>query len=136
MSAGKYDIDDIEQGCDWSLRVQLKDSASPPVAIDITDYNLFGQIRKSYSDPTVIAAMSFLKDVQTLVDPTGQTGKGWFTAKLTKLQTGVIVFPKASNNIRKPLVFIYDIVSVNGSGEEDRELEGTATVSPQVTQVP
>jgi len=123
MSAGKLDIL-IEQGASFELQMTLKDENGDP--IDLTGHVFKGQVRKTYSETTVLAEMSFV-----LADQGTDPGK--VTASLSDTLTSAIPVDEASGPDRPLSKYIYDIES-GYAGKRYRWLQGSASVSPEVTR--
>lgn len=123
MSAGNLDIL-IEQGASFELQMTLKDETGTP--IDLTGHVFKGQVRKTYSDSTVLAEMSFV-----LADQGTDPGK--VTASLTDTQTSALPVDAADGPDRPNFKYIYDIES-GLAGKRYRWIQGAANISPEVTK--
>lgn len=109
--SGKLDLT-IEQGATFSRTITVKDSSN--VAVNISSDTFAGQVRKRHQSGTVEATMTC-----TVTD--GANGE--FTAVISSTDTTAM----------DPGDFVYDIEWTSGS-TVTRLLEGTATVTPQVTR--
>tara|TARA_Y100000114_G_scaffold129425_1_gene126826 strand:+ start:462 stop:800 length:339 start_codon:yes stop_codon:yes gene_type:complete len=104
----------IEQGATFSRTITIKDSANS--AINISSDSFAGQVRKRHQSATTEAAFSF---------------------NITDGSNGVVVATISSTNTgaMEPGDFVYDIEWTQASDSSvTRLLEGTATVTPQVTR--
>lgn len=109
--SGKLDLT-IEQGATFSRVITIKDSSN--VAVNISTDSFAGQIRKRHQSSEKIADFAF-----TITN--GSAGQVTATinhATTTTMDTGD---------------FVYDIEWTSGS-TVTRLLEGTATVTPEVTR--
>lgn len=102
----------IDQGSTFTSTVTVEDANDN--AVNITDYTLRGQIRKSYASTT---ATNF---TTTISDATN----GKFTITLSSVQTGAL---KAGR-------YVYDVEVISPSGVVTRVVEGQVTINPRVTQ--
>ena len=104
----------IEQGATFSRTITIKDSSNS--AINISSDSFAGQVRKRHQRATTEAAFSF---------------------NITDGSNGVVVATISSTNTgtMEPGDFVYDIEWTQASDSSvTRLLEGTATVTPQVTR--
>lgn len=124
MSAGTYDIV-IEQGATFERTMTIKDSNDDP--IDLTGFTFTGQVRKTYSSSSIIISFTF--EILNQVSNTGQV-----KMKLTSSQTSSIPVDKADNYEKKTTIYCYDVEMDTGS-VVDRIIQGTASISPEVTRV-
>lgn len=105
----------IDQGSDYTTTVTINDSTGSP--LDLTSYTAAAQIRKTYTSSTsVLFAVVFDSDRTT----------GKITISLTNIQTSAL----------KSGLYVYDVLIVDGAipAVKTRVVEGTANVSPVVTQ--
>lgn len=123
MAAANLDIL-IEQGATFIQKLTIKDANSTPV--NLTGYTFAAQVRKRYSDPTVIASFSFSISNQT-------TNTGEVIMTMSASVTSAIPVDSSSSYVRKFTYYTYDVEMDTGT-EKDRILEGTVTVSPEVTR--
>jgi hypothetical protein len=117
MPAGKLDLY-IEQGTTFSKTITIKDGSS--VTIDITAWAFSGQIRRTFNSLDIVQALTFTISNQT-------TNRGEVVVSLTDTQT------RAINVSQKTAPYVYDI-EVTLAGVVSRILEGTATISAEVTR--
>ena len=110
--SGKLDIT-VEQGATFERNITIKDSAN--VAINISGSTFQGQIRKRHQSATKEADFDF-----TITNASG----GIVQATITAANTGNM----------EPGDFVYDIEWTQSDATVTRLLEGTATVTPQVTR--
>jgi hypothetical protein len=122
MAAGKLNIL-IEQGATFKRKLVFKDSSN--VAIDLTGDSFAGQVRKSASDPTIIATFTC-----TITNASG----GEVEISLTDAQTSAIPVETSSSPEREVTEYAYDIERTISGGTKQRVLEGIASVSPEVTK--
>ncbi len=110
--SGKLDIT-VEQGATFERNITIKDSSN--VAVNISGSTFQGQIRKRHQSATKEADFDF-----TISNASG----GVFIATITATNTGNM----------EPGDFVYDIEWTQSDATVTRLLEGTATVTPQVTR--
>lgn len=103
----------IDQGSDYTTTVTINDSAGSP--LDLTNYTSTAQIRKTYSSSTSV-------DFTVTFDSDRATGK--ITLSLTNSQTSAI----------KSGLYVYDVLISDINSKKTRVVEGTANISPMVTQ--
>jgi len=118
-----YDIP-VKQGEDLYLVLELRDSGNN--LIDITGHTFRGQIRKTASDPAVVASFTFLVLDQT-------TNKGKVQVHLPHATSSAIQLNSSQSAQRSLTIMAYDIES-EYSGRVTRWLEGTVIFSPEVTK--
>lgn len=112
MGAGRYNIT-IEKGSTFNLPIIIEDNSGSRV--DITGYTPYGHVRKSFTS----------KDLLVQFTATAITGSsGSFDMTLNPVQTAAL----------PSLAGVYDII-LSSSLETVRILEGTATITPQVTRL-
>jgi len=112
----RYDLE-IKQGATLSLTATWKDSAG--TAVNLTGYTARLQVRATYDSSSTILSLTSAAGI-TLGGAAGTiaiTASAATTAALTAPFSGV-----------------YDLELVSGGGEVTRLLEGTATVSPEVSR--
>jgi hypothetical protein len=114
----------VKQGEDLYLVLEIQDENSTP--IDLTGHTFRGQIRKTASDPTIVASFSF-----NILNQTTDTGKVEVT--LSSAVSSSIQL-NSSLQAQRTLTFMaYDIES-EYAGRVTRWLEGRAIISPEVTR--
>ena len=114
MPAAQYNII-IEQGATWRLSLTWKDSAGAP--IDLTGYTARMQVRQAYGAADALLSLS---------NGTGITlgpSAGVITLTASATQTAAIA---ARNGV-------YDLEMVAPDGTVTRLLQGSVTISPEVT---
>lgn len=121
MAATKEDLL-IEQGADFSKTFEIKNP-------DGSDYDLTGasavaQIRKTYSDKSVIASFDIAID--------GTLGKIQMT--LPAADTALIPVSKATSFKKVITSYAWDIFLTLSDGRVFRLFEGAANISPEVTR--
>jgi hypothetical protein len=112
----RYDLE-IKQGATLSLTATWKDSSG--TAVNLTGYTARLQVRATYDSSSTILSLTSAAGI-TLGGAAGTiaiTATATVTAALTAPWSGV-----------------YDLELVSGGGEVTRLLEGTATVSPEVSR--
>tara|TARA_R110000744_G_scaffold94093_3_gene181658 strand:+ start:11005 stop:11355 length:351 start_codon:yes stop_codon:yes gene_type:complete len=114
----------ISQGSDFLLAITIKDSSGTP--IDLTGHSFRGQIRKTASDPLVLADFSF-----NILDQVSSTGR--VDVILPSTDSSTIILETSKSAGRKITTFTYDIESED-SGNVVRWLEGLVKMSPEVTR--
>ena len=118
MSAGRYDIT-IEQGTTWTFNLTWKDGTGSPV--DLTNYTARMQIRSSYESPVALVELL-------------STG-GLPRITITPL-TGALalLIDEATTRTLPSGHAVYDLEMVAPNGHVTRLLEGSVSVSPEVTR--
>lgn len=120
MSATTYNLA-IEQGSTFKLRLRPSSAT-----LDFTGSTGKGQIRRSPSDPTVLAEFTV---------STGTDGTGFYLDfLLTAAQTAAIPVPATASKTRKSATYMYDIELTLADGRVIRMIQGEAVVSPEVTK--
>ena len=114
MAATVYNFT-LNQGETFSLPLLFKDSTG--TAISLTTATVAAQIRDTPASQNIIAEMTCTKD-------SGTAGK--VVLSLTATQTGQLVFPTASA--------FYDVKVTFADGTVLRAMQGTVTLSTQVTR--
>ena len=104
----------IEQGATFTSTISLFNAAD--TAFDLTGHTAAGQIRKSYSSSSASATftISFASDRTS----------GQITLSLTPTQTADLEEGR----------YVYDIETTGSDSTVTRVLQGTVTVSPNVTR--
>ena len=120
MSSGSYSFE-IEQGVDLSKTFTWKNAAG--VAINIAGYTFRMMARNDYGDATPVISLS------TVATPggiaiVGDGSAGQFTITMTAAVTALFNFSSLK----------YDLEAVSGAGAVTRLLEGTITLSKEVTK--
>ena len=118
MTAATQDLT-IEQGTSWALNLRWKDGNG--AAVDLTGYTARMQIRESYATPVLLS----LGSAAPLAGITLGGAAGTITVAATAPQTAVL--PAMST-------CVYDLELVEHGGLVRRFLQGSATVSPEVTK--
>ena len=118
-----YDMS-IKQGEDFYLVLEIQNSDKTP--IDLTGHTFRGQIRKTASDPTIVASFSF-----TLLNQTTDTGR--VEVYLNSATSSAIDLNDSMKAQRTLTVMAYDIES-EYLGRVTRWVEGTVIFSPEVTK--
>lgn len=104
----------IDQGSDFNSTITVEDTVGN--ALDLTNYSVRGQVRKTYTSNTSFAF--------ACTKVTSQ-GPGKIKIQLTPEQTGSM----------KPGRYVYDVEIVHTSGiPVIRVIEGQVTVTPRVTR--
>lgn len=118
MAAGRYDIT-IEQGTTWTLSLTWKDAAGTP--INLTGYSARMQIRSSY------------EATSPLIELLSSGGTPSIT--ITPL-TGVValLIEEAATRTLPSGHAVYDLEMVAANNNVTRLLEGSVTISPEVTR--
>lgn len=122
MSAGQLTLT-IEQGTTFLRIFTIKDSAGNPV--NLTGYDLRGQIRETYSSSAVIISFNF-----EIHEPLN----GKFKMSLSPTETSSIPVEAASSFKKSLTKYAYDVELVAPSGSIERLIEGVAQISPEVTR--
>ena len=111
MSAGTYNFT-IEQGTTFSRVLTLQENGS---AMNLTGYSVASQMRSTHDSSTVVATFS----------GSVTNASSWqITLSLTNSQTSAI----------EEAIYVYDVEITSGAGAVTRILEGTITVTPEVTR--
>ena len=103
----------IDAGADFTTTVTVTDSTGS--AVDLTNYTLASQIRKTYESSSATVAFTCTKTAAT---------SGQFTLSLTNTQTAAV--PQGR--------YVYDAIITASGGTKTRVVEGIVTVNPRVTQ--
>ncbi len=102
----------IDQGSTYSISIELSDALGNP--LDLTDYTIRAQLRKSYGSNTYTQFTTSAGD---------EPENGVITLSLTSTQTGALRFGR----------YVYDI-EIENDDVVTRVLEGIVTVTPEVTR--
>ena len=113
MAAGTYNFT-VEQGTTFKRSLTLQENGS---AMNLTGYSVASQMRSTHDSSTVV---------------------GTFACSLSNATGGIIQMGMASGattNIEEG-IYVYDveITSSSGGGTVKRILQGTVTVTPEVTR--
>lgn len=103
---------EIGQGSTFLRTMTVVDNEKTP--LDLTNYTLEGQLRKNYNSDEFIAF-----DIVKINAVSGR-----ITIGLSDTITDTLIFPK----------YVYDIELTSGDSTKSRILEGSITVSPNVTR--
>ena len=117
MPAAIYDIPAIEQGADFFLDLTYKDDTGAPV--DLTGYSARMQIREEISSPTALVSISSASGEITLGGITGT-----ISIHIPATTTAALSF-----NTGK-----YDLELEDSAGVVTRLIQGSVTLSPEVTR--
>lgn len=119
MSSAKYDIK-IEQGASFQIQVYINSET-----IDVTQDSFYAQIRKTYSDPTILKSFNIA---------TGSDDQGQFIQVfLTSTETSELEVDEARSAFVKDTIRCWDLFCV-ASSSTIKLLMGEVTVVPQVTK--
>ena len=110
MAAGTYNFI-LEQGATFNRILTLKENNS---AMNLTNYTVASKMRSTHDSSTVAGTFTC-----TISDATG----GEITMQMTNSTTA---------NIEEGM-YVYDIEITNSAGTVTRLMEGTVTVTPEVT---
>jgi len=120
MSAGAYNFE-IEQGVDLSKTFTWKNSSG--VAINISGYTIRMMARNDYGDVTPVISLSTAAPLSGIAI-VGDGSAGQFTITMTAAATAILNFSSLK----------YDLEAVSGAGVVTRLLEGTITLSKEITR--
>lgn len=109
----------IEQGTTFSPQFTYTDSATPPVAIDLTGYTARMQIRQKRTSTTFLHELTTENGGITLGGALG-------TIDLLISATDTAAFTFSTG--------VYDLELINGSGAVQRLLEGSVTLRKEATK--
>ena len=101
----------IDQGTDFSITVDVTDTSGG--ALNMSGYSAAAQIRKTYGSSSVSSTFS-----TSIAENTGQV-----TLSLTDTQTTALESGR----------YVYDLELTDAANVVSRIVEGTVTVTPQVT---
>jgi len=101
----------IDQGATYATKLNITDANG--IAVDLTGYSAAAQIRKHYTSSNSTP----------------------FTVTLTAA-TGAVVLSLSSNSTANLVAgrYVYDVELIDGAGRISRIIEGTVTISPNVTR--
>ncbi len=101
----------IDQGATYATKLNITDANG--IAVDLTGYSAAAQIRKHYTSSNSTP----------------------FTVSLTAA-TGAVVLSLSSNSTANLVAgrYVYDVELIDGAGRISRIIEGTVTISPNVTR--
>ena len=103
-----------DQGADFQISVDIQDANSDP--LDLTDYNLYGQVRRTYKSENA---------VNFTVNKSGDATMGSISILLSSAQTEAM---KAGR-------YVYDVYAINSSTNQVLKLiEGMLEIVPSVTK--
>ena len=123
MAAAVYNIE-IDQGSRFQMIVTVRDSTN--ALVDLTGYEFAGKIK---ADVTTTAVAEFDYEILNQV-----SAKGQVRLYIPSTETAAIIVPPVRGEVRPTASFIYDIEYGPAAGEKERLLQGTATVSAEVTK--
>lgn len=109
----------IYQGSTFSQKFQWK-TGSPPVPVNLTGYSARMQIREKLRSPTPIITLTTENGGIIITDPEN----GIFSLEISAEDTANLNFRSA----------VYDLEFVYPSGVVRRLIEGSVTLSPEVTR--
>lgn len=118
MAAGQHDIT-IEQGATFKLDVTWRTGEHPAHLVNLTGYTARMQVRRTHKSTDVLLNFTTENGAITLGGAAG-------TIQIRGLATLTDDVPA------KPCV--YDLELVSAGGEVTRLLEGSVTVTPEVTR--
>ena len=116
VSSNLYTLE-IQQGATLSLVATWNDSTG--AAVNLTGYTARLQVRTSYAATSTILSLTSSSGI------TLGGAAGTITITVSATDTAALT---------APWIGVYDLELVSGSGVVTRLLEGTATVSPEVTR--
>ena len=102
----------VDAGSNYSNIITV--TATNGLALDLTNYTVKSQLRKSYTSTT---AYNFTATVQTAI-------QGKVRLQLTAAQSEAI----------PPGRWLYDVEITSPTGTKTRVIEGIVTITPQITQ--
>ena len=111
MAAGTYNFT-IEQGTTFNRVLTLQENGS---AMNLTGYSVASQMRSTHDSSSIVATFS---------GSVTNASSGQLTLSLTNSQTSAI----------EEAIYVYDVEITSGAGAVTRILEGTITVTPEVTR--
>lgn len=128
MSAAVHNIS-IEQGAFFEMPITIQDNQPTPQPIDLTGYEFEGQVRLSVDSRTPAATFSF-----EILNQAIPANLGKVIASIDASQTAEIPVRSNEPGVRPIGIFLYDISYGPIGGEKFRLLQGTASVSAEVTR--
>ena len=111
MAAGKYDFT-LEQGTTFSREITVQDSGS---AMNLTGYTPRMQMRSTHDSSTI--ALTFTATVSN-------AAQGKISLTATDTLTSAV----------EEGIYVYDLEIESGGGTVTRLMEGSVTVTPEVTR--
>jgi len=111
MSAGTYNFT-IEQGTTFSRVLTLQENGS---AMNLTGYSVASQMRSTHDSSSIVA---------TFTGTVSNASSGQITLSLSNSTTSGI----------DEAIYVYDVEITSGAGAVTRILQGTVTVTPEVTR--
>lgn len=108
----------IEQGATFENLLTFKDASQ--AVIDVTSWDIAGQIRRTWDSPTIIETFTFTKANQI-------TNTGEVTMSLTDAETSAILA------LERTTEFVYD-VEATVSGKKYRVMQGIVFLRAEVTR--
>lgn len=114
-----------EQGTTFTRTLTFKDASD--VTVDLTGQTFRGSIRRIATDSKLIAAFTFVLANQT-------TNRGEVTMSLSASTSSAIKLTAQESAVRTSEVFTYDVERVLADETVERVLEGTFSISPEVTK--
>ena len=111
MAAGKYDFT-LEQGATFSREITVQDSGS---AMNLTGYTPRMQMRSTHDSSTI--ALTFTATVSN-------AAQGKISLTATDTLTSAV----------EEGIYVYDLEIESGGGTVTRLMEGSVTVTPEVTR--
>lgn len=115
----------LEQGTTFTRQLTFKDALDAPV--NLTGQTFRGSIRRVATDAKVIAQFTFVLANQG-------TSPGVVTMSLPAATSSGIKLTAQTTAARTLEVFAYDVERVFGDGSVERVLQGTISISPEVTK--
>lgn len=103
----------IDAGANYSNIITVASAST--ASLNLTDYTVKSQIRKSYTSST---AYNFTSSIYDAVS-------GKIRLELTSTQTSAI----------PPGRYLYDVEITSAAGNRTRVVEGIVTVTPEITQI-
>jgi hypothetical protein len=117
----------INQGADFNTVIQILGMNGP---VDLIGYKFLGEVKRDTApNAYAVACFEF-----TLLDQALYPGQVQWTltaCETEKIMTSVV---NALQRCRQPTPFLYDVKMEDTEGNVTRILQGTAFVSPEVTQ--
>jgi hypothetical protein len=114
----------VDQGSSFTRVVTWRDESSTPV--NITGYTARMKVKRAYSSTSTLLSLTLSSGLSL-----GGTA-GTITITITAGQTAALPV-QVDGAIRDPLVAVYDLELVSGSGQVTRLLEGNFIITPEVT---
>jgi len=111
-----------QQGTTWELEVQVYEDEENTVPMDLSAFSARGQYRKNYKDRSTV----LLNFVCSIVPYDATTNPD--------VNKVLVQATPASSTSCTRLSGVYDIEIYNGTDVVERILEGTLTITPEVTK--